>query len=60
MRAIIVGAGLAGLTCVGMLGERGAEVAHFEASESVGGRLRTGEKDSFSLSGERAAREVLG
>jgi predicted NAD/FAD-dependent oxidoreductase len=48
MRAIIVGAGLAGLICVRVLRERGAEVAVFEAS------------DGSVLSGERAAWEVLG
>ena len=41
MKTIIVGAGLAGLTCAKVLRERGAEVAVFEASEGVGGRVRT-------------------
>jgi phytoene dehydrogenase-like protein len=65
MKVIVVGAGL---TCARVLRERGAEVAVFEASGSV----RTDEKDGFllerddssingsMLSGERAAREVLG
>ena len=39
MKTIIVGAGLAGLTCAKVLGERGAEVAVFEASDGVGGRV---------------------
>ena len=58
MRAVIVGTGLAGLTYVRVLRERGAEVAVFEASDGVGDRMR--EKDGSMLSGERAAREVLG
>ena len=60
MRVIIVGAGLAGLTCVKVLRERGAEVADFVASEGVGGRMRTAEKNGSVLSGEKAAREVPG
>ena len=58
MRAIIVGAGLAGLTYVRVLRERGAEVAVFEASDGVGGRMC--EKDGSVLLREKAAREVLG
>jgi hypothetical protein len=49
MKTIIVGAGLAGLTCAKVLRERGAEVAVFEASEGVGGRVRTDEQDGFLL-----------
>jgi phytoene dehydrogenase-like protein len=49
MKTIIVGAGLAGLTCAKVLGERGAEVAVFEASDGVGGRVRTDEQDGFLL-----------
>lgn len=49
MRVIVIGAGLAGLTCAKALSERGAEVAVFEASDEVGGRVRTDEKDSFLL-----------
>jgi phytoene dehydrogenase-like protein len=49
MKTIIVGAGLAGLTCAKVLGERGAEVAVFEASDGVGGRVRTDERDGFLL-----------
>jgi phytoene dehydrogenase-like protein len=40
---------LAGLTCAKVLRERGAEVAVFEASEDVGGRVRTDEQDGFLL-----------
>jgi phytoene dehydrogenase-like protein len=49
MKTIIVGAGLAGLTCAKVLRERGVEVAVFEASDGVGGRVRTDEKDGFLL-----------
>ena len=49
MRVIIVGAGLAGLTCAKVLVERGVEVVVFEASDSVGGRVRTDERDGFLL-----------
>jgi hypothetical protein len=49
MKTIIVGAGLAGLTCAKVLRERGAEIAVFEASDGVGGRVRTEEQDGFLL-----------
>jgi len=49
MKTVIVGAGLAGLTCAKVLSERGAEVAVFEASDGVGGRVRTDERDEFLL-----------
>jgi phytoene dehydrogenase-like protein len=49
MKTIIVGAGLAGLTCAKVLRERGVEVAIFEASNGVGGRVRTDEHDGFLL-----------
>ena len=49
MKVIIVGAGLAGLTCAKALREGGAEVTVFEASDGVGGRVRTDEKDGFLL-----------
>src|SRR5829696_9940818 len=49
MKIIVVGAGLAGLTCAKVLRERGAEVAVFEASDDVGGRVRTDEQDGFLL-----------
>jgi phytoene dehydrogenase-like protein len=49
MKTIIVGAGLAGLTCAKVLRERGVEVAVFEASDGVGGRVRTDERDGFLL-----------
>jgi protoporphyrinogen oxidase len=49
MKTIVVGAGLAGLTCAKVLTERGAEVAVFEASDDIGGRVRTDEHDGFLL-----------
>ena len=45
----IVGAGLAGLRCAGLLAERGFEVEVHEASDGVGGRARTDEVDGFLL-----------
>jgi phytoene dehydrogenase-like protein len=49
MRVLIVGAGLAGLTCAKVLNEKGVEVSIFEASDGVGGRVRTDERDGFLL-----------
>ncbi len=49
MKVIVVGAGLAGLTCAKVLAEHGAEVVILEASDGVGGRVRTDEKDGFLL-----------
>ena len=49
MRVIVVGAGLAGLTCAKVLAERGNKVSVFEASDGVGGRVRTDERDGFLL-----------
>src|SRR4028118_455825 len=49
MRVVIVGAGLAGLTCAKVLAECGVEVVVFEASDGVGGRVRTDERDGFLL-----------
>lgn len=49
MKIIVVGAGLAGLTCAKVLAEHGAEVVVFEASDGVGGRVRTDERDGFLL-----------
>jgi protoporphyrinogen oxidase len=61
MRAIIVGAGLAGLTYIRVLRERRAESAVFEATNvGGGGRMRTDALDGSVLSGERAAQEILG
>lgn len=49
MKVIIVGAGLAGLTCAKVLSESGASVEVFEASDGVGGRVRTDEREGFLL-----------
>jgi phytoene dehydrogenase-like protein len=49
MKIIVVGAGLAGLTCAKVLRIRGAEVTAFEASDDLGGRVRTDEQDGFLL-----------
>src|SRR4029079_5298746 len=49
MKVVIVGAGLAGLTCGKMLLRRGFDVQLFEASDGVGGRVRTDKVDSFLL-----------
>jgi uncharacterized protein with NAD-binding domain and iron-sulfur cluster len=49
MRIIVVGAGLAGLTCAKVSLKRDAEIVVFEASDGIGGRIRTDEKDGFLL-----------
>ncbi len=49
MKIIVIGAGLAGLTCAKALTEGGAEAVVFEASDGVGGRVRTDEVDGFLL-----------
>jgi phytoene dehydrogenase-like protein len=46
---IIVGAGLAGLCCAGKLKESGISFQILEASDGVGGRVRTDEVDGFLL-----------
>ena len=43
----IVGAGLAGLACARTLAHHGHSVAVFEASDAVGGRVRTDRVDGF-------------
>ncbi len=49
MKVIVVGAGLAGLTCARMLREHDVDVHLFEASDGVGGRVRTDVVDGFRL-----------
>lgn len=46
---VIVGAGLAGLTCAMELGRQGLSVIVLEASGEVGGRVRTDEHEGFLL-----------
>ncbi len=46
---VIVGAGLAGLTCAVRLHRAGREVVVLEASDGVGGRVRTDEVDGYLL-----------
>jgi phytoene dehydrogenase-like protein len=48
-RAIIIGGGLAGLTCASSLVERGISCTVLEASGSVGGRVQTDEVDGYLL-----------
>lgn len=46
---VVVGAGLAGLTCALTLEEAGVPVRVLEASDAVGGRVRTDRVDGFLL-----------
>lgn len=46
---VVVGAGLAGLRCARALADRGLDVEVHEASDRVGGRIRTDEVDGFLL-----------
>ena len=47
--AVIVGAGLAGLSCAVDLHEAGYDVVVLEASDGVGGRVRTDTVDELLL-----------
>lgn len=49
MRILIIGAGLAGLTCARVLQQRGHDVLLFEASDDVGGRVRSDYVDGYIL-----------
>ncbi|MCC7140406.1 MAG: FAD-dependent oxidoreductase [Planctomycetes bacterium] len=46
---VVVGAGVAGLACARHLADRGAPVLVLEASDGVGGRVRTDVVDGFRL-----------
>lgn len=46
---VVIGAGLSGLACAGLLAERGLDVEVLEASDGVGGRVRTDVVDGFRL-----------
>jgi phytoene dehydrogenase-like protein len=46
---LIVGAGLAGLCCARILHEKGVSFQILEASDSIGGRVRTDQVDGFLL-----------
>jgi len=46
---LVVGAGLAGLSAARLLAESGADVVVLEASDGVGGRVRTDRVDGFLL-----------
>lgn len=46
---VIVGAGIAGLTCAKYLKDRGVEALILEASDAVGGRVRTDTVKGFKL-----------
>jgi phytoene dehydrogenase-like protein len=49
LRAVVVGAGLAGLACAGDLVAAGATVRVLEAGDGVGGRMRTDRRAGFLL-----------
>ena len=49
VKVIVVGAGLAGLTCARLLKNAGVDVVVQEKSEGVGGRVRTDLVDGFTL-----------
>ncbi len=48
-RVLVVGAGLSGLVCARALQHKGMDVRLFEASDGVGGRVRTDTVDGYTL-----------
>src|SRR6056297_1386141 len=48
-KTVIVGAGLAGLSCATALARRGCSCVVLEASDRVGGRVRTDHVDGFTM-----------
>src|SRR6185312_1203826 len=44
---LVIGAGVAGLRCATLLAEAGRDVQVWEASDDVGGRIRTDRVDGF-------------
>ena len=46
---LVIGAGLAGLSCALHLGRAGADVAVLEAADHVGGKARTERRDGFTF-----------
>lgn len=49
MHVLIIGAGLAGLTCGRILDSLGVHVTIVEASDGIGGRVRSDHADGFTL-----------
>lgn len=49
MSVVLIGAGIAGLTCATYLQQRGIDVLLLEAGDGVGGRVRTDELAGFRL-----------
>ncbi len=49
VETLVVGAGLSGLSCARLLERRGVDVHVVDASDDVGGRVRTDELDGFRL-----------
>ena len=49
VEVVVIGAGLAGLTCALELSKRGVDVRVLEASDAVGGRVKTDEHEGYLL-----------